>query len=303
VPIVGFTDVAGKQIKFADVAAGMGDFRTQAGHPVPRPVLRALAAAYRSEDHYGDPKAVSVTTLIAPVQQKRLERRHDLYVDPLANLWAKWGTIEHAMFEDYASPGDLVERRLLLKRGGVTLGGTFDLLEMCFHKEGVSMYQGRDYKVTSAYGVKLMVAANGDAGALCKAKPDYFWQAQIYPLMAEDPDTLELVRDDDGEGWHTIPWNPVKIDNWGLVAISRDYNQRQHGVHFGPLELVQVPLIEKSRVENYIKQRLMVWEASEMCDDEGLPHCSPEETWEGRRCADYCSSAPFCHQFNPDLGL
>lgn len=289
--IVGFKDHTGRRLTFAEVAAGEGDFRTQGGRPVPRPVLRALAAAYRSEDHYGDPTAVSVTTLIAPVQLKRLERRHDLYVDPLANLWAKWGTIEHAMYEQYPAPGDLVERKLLLKVGNSTIGGTFDLLEAT--GDG---YQGRDYKVTSAYGVKKMLAEG-----VYKGKEDYFWQAQIYRLMAESPDTVEIIGKNDARV--VRPWQPVHIDNWALVAVSRDYNQRQHGVHFGPLELVQVPLIAKERVMNYLRQRLTVWEASEMCDDAGLPNCTPEETWQGRRCADYCASAERCHQLDPTLGL
>jgi hypothetical protein len=296
--IVGFVDNAGQRLTFAQVAAGEGNFRTRNGHPVPRPVLRALAAGYRSEDHYGDKDAVSVTTLIAPVQLKHLERRHDYYVDPLANLWSKWGTIEHAMYEQFPSAGDIVERKLLLrsKVTGLTIAGTFDLLERVFAKEDVAIFQGRDYKVTSAYGVKGMLAEGIEA-----AKPEYFWQANIYRYMAEHPDTVELF--DNGEGQEILPWTPVKIDNWALVAVSRDYNKRQHGVHFGPVELVQVPLIDKRRVGEYIKERMLLWQASAMCDDGGLPHCSPEETWQGRRCADYCPVAERCHQFDPTLGM
>ena len=299
--IVGFIDQSGAKFTFAEVAEGAGDFRTKNGHPVPRPVLRALAAGYRSDDHYGDKNVISVTTLIAPVQQKMLERRHDLYVDPLANLWSKWGTIEHAMYEQHPSPGDIVERKLLLKRGEHTIAGTFDLLEHLTGDPAIGrhIYQGRDYKVTSAYGVKKMIA-----DGVYKAKEEYFWQAQIYRLMAEDAEAQELVSTKTmGADTATVRWKPVHIDNWALVAVSRDYNQRQHGVHFGPLELVQVPLLEKHRVENFIRQRLTVWAASELADDEGLPNCTPAETWDGRRCADYCAAAPFCHQFDPTLGL
>lgn len=294
--VVGFIDDSGQRLRFPDVLAGAGSFTTRNGHPVPRPMVATLAKSYRAADHYGDERTVSVTSLIAPVQLKRLEQRHEVYVRPLDNLWAAYGTIAHGLYESgvNAEAGDIVERKLVIERDGFKIGGTFDLLElMAVGEDGLRIYQGRDYKVTSAYGVKKMIAEGVYA-----AKEDYFWQAQIYRLVAEDPNAVELLPDGT-----TRPWTPVHIDNWALVAVSRDYNQRSHGVHFGPVELVPVPLLAKERVENYIRSRLMVWGASEMCDDAGLPNCTPEETWQGRRCADYCPVAGRCHQYTPELGM
>ena len=295
--VVGFIDSDGEQITFEGVRAGWGRFLTKGGMPAPRALLCALVDQYRPANHYGEAKSISVTTLIDPVQKTRLMERHDLFVKWDDNIWAAYGSIAHGFFEAGARPEvDIVEHKLLIERDGYLIGGTFDLLE----GEGANVFAGRDYKITSAYGVKGMVAEG-----IYKAKPEYFWQANIYHLMTQDPNVRWIVMDELGVRT-TIPWphaGMVRVRDWGLVAISRDWNARQHGVHIGPIEVVQVPLIELERVENYLSQRLAVYAASEMADDAGLPACTVEETWQGRRCAAYCAAASRCHQFDPTLGM
>jgi hypothetical protein len=309
VSVVGFIDSDGIRLTFDHVRAGEGRFLTKGGMPAPRAMLAALCNQYRPADHYGDEKTVSVTTLIDPVQKVRLIQRHDIYVKWDDNLWAAYGSIAHGFFEGGARPeSDIVEHKLVIQREGYLIGGTFDLLEgeeddivddptATF---GMQVMGGRDYKITSAYGVKAMVAEG-----IYKAKPEYFWQANLYHLFTQEPNVKQVVKNEAGERV-LVPWphaGRVHIRDWGLVAISRDWNARQHGVHIGPIEVVQVPLIELERVENYLGQRLAVYAASDMCDDAGLPACTPEETWHGRRCAAYCAAAGRCHQFDPTLGM
>ncbi len=300
-PVVGFTDSNGDRFTFDEVRDGKGRFVTRSGEDAPRAMLRSMASNFRGAAHYGDPKAISVTTLISPVQQTRLMERFNVYVGWDDNLWASYGTIAHGFFEAGAGEADIVEHKLVIEREGFKVGGTFDLLE---HLDGDlgsgrSLYRGMDYKVTSAYGVKKM-AAEG----VYKGKPDYFWQAQLYHLMTQDPDVQQVVEVD---GERTlVPWphaGKVAIDSWNLVAISRDWNARQHGVHVGPVEVIRVDLLALPRVENFLNQKLSAWAASEMSSNSGLPTCTDEETWGGRRCASYCPAARHCHQFDPTLGM
>ncbi len=263
---------------------------------MPRPLLTMLSKQYRDTGaHYGDEDAVSVTQLIAPVQQQRLLERHDVYVEPLDNLWAAWGTLTHLMLEaGVAVPGNsehtqqnfpaededwsIAELKLVQDFDGVKLGGTIDLLEYeC--NEGFTGFHGKDYKVTSAYGVKKMMK-----GDLYKENPDYYWQAQLYALLAKRAGYAPL-------------------GSWQIVAICRDWNERMHGAHCGPVEVIDVPLLAEERVRNFLKQRLTVWKASAMAEDGGLPSCTDAETWSGRRCAKYCAAAPMCWQFHPERQL
>jgi hypothetical protein len=306
-PVVGFTDSDGQRWTFDEVRAGKGRFVTKSGMAAPRAMLRSLTRQYRDAAHYGSEDAVSVTTIIAPIQQTRLLERWNVYVEWDDNLWAAYGSIAHGFFEDGAGEGDVVEHRLVIERGGVKIGGTFDLLEFkdyAYDGAGAPyghIYQGRDYKITSAYGVKKMVAEG-----VYKGKPDYYWQAQLYHLMTQDPDVKQLIVSPDGDRT-LIPWplaGKVKIADWALVAISRDWNARQHGIHIGPVEVIPVePMLSLDRVENFLNQRLTIWKASAMASDAGLPSCSDEETWGGRRCAAYCDAARHCHQADPTLGL
>lgn len=283
-PIVGFTDADGRRLLWDAVLRGEGRFVNGSDQPIPYPVVAACARGYRGSDHYGDERAVSVTTIIAPPQQKILELRHDLFVKPLDNLWAVFGTIGHGLFEQNPGEGTMMERRLVAEFEGVQLGGTFDLL---VPTEGG--WAGWDYKITSGYGVKKMVAEGVYDG-----HPEYFWQGNLYAWMAARAGTQQLV---DGK---LTDWDPVRITDWNICAVVRDYSARMHAT-INPIEVIPVPLIAASRVENYLRQRVMVWKAAQLADDPGLPHCTPEETWGGRRCLDYCASASVCHQLNPGL--
>lgn len=286
-PVVGFIDDTGAEVRFADVIAGRGTFT------LPRPVLRAFAAGYRPSDHYGDADVLSVTTLANPPQQVALIARHELFVDPLANMWAVFGTIGHGMFEDHTGPDDIAERRLVIDFEGQLIGGTFDLLETV---DGELI--GRDYKITSAYSVAMMLNEG-----VAKAKLEYALQANAYRYMLKQPDAREVVAATPGDpstGYRLAPFEHAgigeRINRWQLVAWSRDWNVRSYGDTLKPIEIVDVPLIADDRVERYLRERVMLHNAAKLCDDDGLPACSRAETWYGRRCQSWCSAAPVCPQ-------
>jgi len=280
-PVVGFIDTRGKRVRFADIAKGAGAWE------LPRPFLRALASGYRAADHYGSTDVVSVTTLGNPVRQTRLLQRHEVFVDPLRSMWAMFGTIGHSILERAALEEDdglIAERRLVIDFEGQLVGGTFDLLE----RDG-DIWIGRDYKVTGAYGVSKMKHEG-----VVEAKLEYAMQANVYRYMIARHDAMEVVD----RGLVPFQHAGLVVSKWQLVAWSRDWSASKHSGSIKPVELVDVPLISAERVENYLRQRIVEYKAAGMCDDDGLPKCSPDEMWHGRRCAQWCDAAEVCSQFN-----
>jgi hypothetical protein len=266
--VVGFTDDTGEQIPFAEVKAGRGIFS------IPRPLLNAIMRGFRAPDHYGSEEVWSATTLINPPQIVQLGKRWDVYVSPLDNLWSTYGTLMHQILEDSAEEGVWTEERIVEQFEGVKIAGTID------RYDGPAAL-GQDWKVTSAYGIKAMVRDGVE-----KAKPEYYWQAQIYKwLLWSNTDGVAHAKD------------------WELVTIARDYNTRTHSPHFSVVERIPIPLLPLDQIEAYIRERVTLHKAAALCEDADLPSCSDAETWQGRRCANYCSAAPYCHQANPSLSL
>lgn len=269
-PIVGFTDAAGVDVPFADVLRGVGDW-----DGLPLPFVRMLAKQYRPTDHYGDDDTVSVTTIIAPIQQTRLLQRHDVFVAPLDNLAAADGTMIHALLEEGVVKEDtetIAEQKLVIERMGQKIGGTFDLLQNDVSEDpNANRWTGSDYKRMGSYAAQKMLREG-----VYKGSPDKFWQAQIYRLMCQ-----EVLG--------------VQVDRWQLVCWLKDWTASRYG-DLAPVTVIEVPLLETSRVENYLASRILEWQAADMCDDDGLPECSKDETWGGRRCASYCAAAEVCQQ-------
>lgn len=278
--VVGFIDDSGAKIRFADVIAGAGDFRTRRGAPVPRPLLRLLARQYRdTSEHYGSREAVSATELIAPTQIRVLLDRHEVFVRPLDNLWAAYGALMHLLLESAQAQEEApdffrAEQRYLWKQHDLPrpVAGTIDFLE----REGDG-WHGWDYKVMSSYGVRQMVFEG------VESKPEYLWQANIYAWL--------------------LRMHEENVLDWRITAICRDWTERAHGKHIGPVEVIEVPLKPVDEVEAFVRERLTLLEAAQMCDDGGLPHCSPEETWGGKRCESHCPVAAHCVQIHPELDV
>lgn len=295
-PVVGFIDANGEQIRFADIEAGKGDWGF-----IPPEILLALSHNYRSADHYGDESVISATTIVAPVQITHLLKRHEVFVDGLGDLWSGLGTAVHALFEANPARGDIAEVQLVADIGGQMIGGTFDLLRPTGEPGHVC---GKDYKITSVMSAEMMAHGgltwNGD-------KADYFWQAQIYKRIITDPEVQMVVEGKSGKK-ALLPWplaGTLEVDGWDIITVLRNWTKRTHGRKF-PIPIASIPvpiLLENDRIDNYLNQRITLYKAAGMCEDKDLPNCTVEETWEGRRCKDYCAPAGVCHQLHPGLAL
>ena len=90
---------------------------------------------------------ISVTSLIAPIQQTILKRRYPNCntIDVIDNLWSMFGSIAHTLLEEHGSDEALVEERFYTTIDGITISGGMD---------HIKNEQITDYKVTSVWKVK-----------------------------------------------------------------------------------------------------------------------------------------------------
>ena len=252
---------------------------------------------------------ISVTGLLAPVQQTVLMRRHaeDIEVDVSSRLYALYGSLGHKLIEQSGSAG-ITERRLSIICDGWKLSGATDL-----YKDG-HIY---DYKYCSTF-VDTMGGAD--------TKPEWGQQLNMYAYLwlsagykVEALSIVALFRD----------WQKSK------ARYSRDYPQT-------PVKVYDIPLWDKSAALEFIAARIgTILDALEKADDK-LPHCTEAERWArpskyavmknktakratklyddelpakehadrlGKdaiivyrpglnvRCEDYCDCSEFCHQY------
>ena len=281
----------------------------------------ALIAAISNDKYDGGHGDISVTSLIAPVQQRRLGLKHwdALEEDASERIYALLGSSVHHVLqlagEKLQEDGrDIItEKRFYHKIGGKNLSAQIDLYE------NRNLY---DFKVTSVYAMKSAIEEGKDE-----------WTAQLN-IQA-----------------YLMEMNGHAVDELNITAIARDWNKHlaKRDPKMPPKACnIPITLWEFEATEKYILDRL------EAHFGEETPECTPEECWErpttyalmkkGRvsavkveateqdlmnyaeaksavflneeadweftgghyievrqgervRCDDYCSSAPFCDQY------
>lgn len=211
-------------------------------------------------DPYDDGGAdISVTRLIDPPRKVELERLH------------KDSIVEDVADRIFALIGQI--GHLILERAGdksiVEQRLFADVLG--WKVSGQMDYMPNeqelvDYKLTSIWAFKDGV------------KAEYVQQVNLLAYLAER--------------------NNIIIKAAKIIAIYRDWSQGQKWKADYPEEQVQVwevPLWSPQQQEAFMKERVMLHQHARL----ELPHCTPEETWKGKRCERYCRAAPWCFAIDP----
>lgn len=221
---------------------------------LPLPIVEAIKNRLYSPGE----SDVTVTGLIAPVQQTVLKQRHadELVEDAADRIYSLQGESIHTILEragkgleDY-----IVEERFYYTYKGVKLGGQIDIFDK---KHGIL----QDYKVTSVYSVRDGL------------KEEYVKQANINAFILRQ--------------------NGYKVDGLQIVAILRDWRkmERERDVAdskargYRPrypehqVVLLPVPMIPDEEVQAYIHERINLHIKARHQTDAELPPCSAEERW------------------------
>jgi hypothetical protein len=88
----------------------------------------------------------------------------------------------------------------------------------------------------------------------------------------------------------------LQVKGLRVMPVIRDWNFRdsfKNGYPKAPALVVDIPLWEEEKAVPFFRERISLHMAAER----GLPDCTDEETWQGRRCERFCSVSQFCVQF------
>ena len=282
-PLKGFKYPDGKLISLQDVRERNIDIEKM-GMALP-------TLLYMSEQREND-RPPSTTELIGGTCQAYLQREEDYYVNPQENAFSLAGTIHHNKLEDSASSDMIAEMPLEYK--GIT--GIIDL----YDKKSKSLI---DYKNTGSYKASkiLGLQSRTESDPVEVYKRSGSWGVAGSPkqikVFYRDPVTADF-----GDwGWQInfyrlmLEKNGYPVDNMYLQMTIRDggvHAAKSRGV-YNNIYLVEVPYINDDILRTkFLDKRDALLHSLET---KTVPEiCTPEETWDGRKCESYCPVREVC---------
>ena len=213
-------------------------------HGVPAPLVTLATREYYSK---GDSQ-YSVTEIMSPPKIRRLRERHnaDIQQDVSDMLWSMLGSALHVVMERGKTPGFTSEERLFVEVDEVLVSGAIDLQEST--PAGIII---TDYKFTSAW-------------AVMQDKVEWEQQLNVYKWL------VETVK-------------KKKVVGLKICALVRDFNrhERKEGYPAAPICIVDIPMWDSIKTEQYIRNRLEMHREAKMRADFGEEQqdCSNEERW------------------------
>ena len=205
-------------------------------------------------DKYSKGKAdISVTSLIDSPKIRLMKDKYDdqIEVDAVDMVWALFGTAVHSVLEKSKQSDDIItEERLYKEVDGWVLSGAIDRQEFVSNDDGSRTVNIIDYKVTSVWSVIY-------------GKPEWENQLNCYAYLA----------------------SKTNVGSLKICAILRDWNRRdaekKEDYPKAPIVFVDIPLWDKSKTEEYIKDRIRMHQEAQISFDlnEDVGLCSDEDMW------------------------
>lgn len=237
---------------------------------LPEPVYLAILAAERAPLAAGE---ISVTELISPARQRALIRLHpDLPQPASRRLDALLGSGLHVMMDRGARPEWVHEERFSVDPDALgfhALSGGIDL----YLPETQIVWDHKAMPMYSAWLYKQALAAGQDrAEERCQ-------QLNLY---------AHLIR---AQGHQVVSLRSfIYLKGWSRRdAVKMDLPNRWCDL--------EVPLWPAEEAEAFLLARLAAHQDAER----ELPLCTTAETWNGRRCAEWCPAFAVCTQANAGL--
>lgn len=224
---------------------------------------QAIVRAIENDPYASGGSDVSTTRLIGPAQMFVLEKRYgkELPVDAADRIAALRGQALHVVLER-ACPGEsLSEKRYVAEFEGWKVSGQIDLIE-----DGV-IY---DYKDTTVWGF-----INGPS-------EEWIAQGNVNRL---------LVYKQTGKLYEQLK-NVLFLKDWKRSEMwKREYPECA-------VQVIDLPVWDIAEAEEYVKNRVQLFQAAVALEDTQLPECSTEERWKNNtRCKYYCSVSSKCAQY------
>ena len=273
---------------------------------LPQPFVSAVERDYEYKD-----KRYSATAVMKGVREAILQRRHDSEIecDAADMVWAIFGTAVHSILEQGEGTSSQVKETKLVvpMQNGYALSGVFDLYD---EETGTVT----DYKTASVWKVKFGEFDDWRTQTLI-----YCWMLRQLGHEASRGDVVALLKDHSKTkakiGEH--PPTPVFKIGWDFSDGDFDDIGRWLEARFEEIERCEglpdeeLPLCSdderwhkpgkyavmkkgrKSAVKLYDDKD----EAEVRAEIEGSGYYVESRPGEDRKCAEYCSAAPFCSHY------
>lgn len=232
-------------------------------HNLDAPFVRALEGG--EHVHTGD---ISVTRLIAPIQQTVLMERHrdEISMDASEAIWMFLGQVGHGILEGFAAAGDTTEELMAIwiheneEMEALPIDKARKLIETPHEGVVLSMKIDRyadnelvDWKLTKTwshiYGSRI---------------EEWTKQLSIYRLGME----VHGIKIDD-DAAHI---SEILIDWQEGKTMQRDYPER--AMYKVPIKLWSI-----SKTKGWVINKTAAYAKALLADDAHLPACSAEERW------------------------
>lgn len=235
--------------------------------PLPDDFPRPLASLLKFSDYTRGESEYSVTDLLKPVQAVQLLRRHqgEIVRDPRENIYQVLGSAVHDLLEKIgvSNPDEfeLIEERLFTTIDDVTISGQIDLHTT--YEDGMLT----DWKHTKT------------SVLVYETKEDWIIQLNCYAhllrkrgLSVSRARICAIFRDWSQSGINGM-WK-VSTTDGNKITCKRTKKYPEWGC-----EIIEIPLWEDSKVEEYLIERTRSNKAAESLPDDKLPECTPDERW------------------------
>lgn len=212
-----------------------------------------------------DPKILSVTSLIDEPKIVTLRKRHfkNLTEDVSDNIWLLLGSSVHEVVSRISGENRIIEQRYQIEIDGYIITGKPDLADKV-----ESLLQ--DYKVTSVWAYVY----NKDG------KREWIRQLNVYRYLLANGTAVDKV---DGVFVPCAVQESIELENLQNILILRDWSKRESRKNSDypqiPVQVVDIPRVDDSRVEAFIKQQIQRHHEAQSLPDDEIPICSPESRW------------------------
>lgn len=206
---------------------------------------------------------ISVSRLVSPPRKVALEHLHKDEMPPEDAADRIFALLGQIshLILERAADQSICEKRYFAEVLGWKVSGQVDLIP---EEQKII-----DYKLTSIYAVKDGL------------KPEWLQQCNLLAFLCAK--------------------NGITITSGQIIVIFRDWflskARRDATYPQAQVQVLDVPIWPFGVQEAFMEGRVKAHQDARKI----LPQCTTEETWNGKRCLDWCNAFPFCTQANATL--
>lgn len=249
----------------------------------------------------------STTQLLKGTRQAFLELRTPYDKSPEDNTFAILGTGVHKLLEDSVDDHGFNEERVEIEE----ITGIMDRLE----KQQDGSYYLQDFKVTGSFKVaKVLGITMKDVPVLDEDGEPLRYRTGKKAREIKTKKQIAYTEPDYGEWLYQLnfyrlaakKFTGIDASKIKLFMVVRDGNThiaKNRGVD-RTFYYIDIPLMSEEEILSYFRYKRDALHKA--LNYEVLPHvCTDEETWNGKRCQDFCPVAQMCREMSqrfPELG-